>query len=83
MSTGAASALRAVTRLDGEIDAAVSRGGCVDMASVVFEDIQAPTLLIVGDGDTQVLELNRAAYQRLPYEKAREGTRRGATVAVD
>lgn len=57
-STGAASALRAAARLDGEIDAVVSRGGRVDMASEVFEEIQAPTLLVVGGADTQVLELN-------------------------
>ncbi|MFA9517395.1 dienelactone hydrolase family protein [Halopenitus sp. H-Gu1] len=68
-STGAASALRAAARLEDDVDAVVSRGGRVDMASEVLDDIQVPTLFIVGGADTQVLELNREAHDQLSCEK--------------
>ncbi len=68
-STGAASALRAAARLEDDIDAIVSRGGRVDMASKVLDEITMPTLFIVGGGDTQVLELNREASDQLSCEK--------------
>ncbi len=68
-STGAASALRASARLSDVIDAVVSRGGRVDMASEVFDEVSTPTLLVVGGEDTDVLELNRDAYDRLDCEK--------------
>ena len=68
-STGAASALRAATRLEDEVDAVVSRGGRVDMASEVLDEITMPTLFIVGGADTQVLELNREAYDQISCEK--------------
>ncbi|WP_433629357.1 dienelactone hydrolase family protein [Halomicrococcus sp. NG-SE-24] len=68
-STGAASALRAAARLEDDIDAVVSRGGRVDMASEVLDEVQAPTLFVVGGADTQVLELNRDAYDQLSCEK--------------
>ncbi|WP_128226394.1 dienelactone hydrolase family protein [Halobacteriaceae archaeon SHR40] len=67
-STGAASALRAAART-GDVDAIVSRGGRVDMAEAVLDEIQAPTLFIVGGADTEVLELNREAYDQLDCEK--------------
>jgi dienelactone hydrolase len=67
-STGAASALRAAARRE-DIDAVVSRGGRVDLASEVLEEFQAPTLFVVGGDDTQVLELNREAYDELPGER--------------
>ncbi|MEF8881060.1 MAG: dienelactone hydrolase family protein [Halapricum sp.] len=68
-STGAASALRGAARLEDDVDAVVSRGGRVDMASAVLEEISVPTLFIVGGADTQVLELNRNAYDRLSCQK--------------
>jgi len=68
-STGAASALRAAARLEGDIDAVVSRGGRVDLASEILDEITMPTLFIVGGADTQVLELNREAYDQLSCEK--------------
>jgi len=68
-STGAASALQAAARLEDDIDAVVSRGGRVDMASEVLDEITMPTLFIVGGADTQVLELNREAYDQLSCEK--------------
>lgn len=68
-STGAASALRAAARIGDDIEAVVSRGGRVDMAEEVIEEVQAPTLFIVGGADTQVLELNREIYDQLTVEK--------------
>lgn len=68
-STGAAAALRAAARLDDDIDAVVSRGGRVDMAAEVLDDVRAPTLFVVGGADTDVLELNREAYDRLSCTK--------------
>ena len=68
-STGAASALRAATRRVDDIGAVVSRGGRVDMAEEHLDEVQAPTLFIVGGDDTQVLDLNREAYARLSCEK--------------
>jgi alpha-beta hydrolase superfamily lysophospholipase len=68
-STGAASALRAAARPDADVDAVVSRGGRVDLAAEVLDEIAIPTLFIVGGADTQVLERNREAYDRLSCAK--------------
>jgi putative phosphoribosyl transferase len=43
----------------------VSRGGRPDLAGARLPDVTAPTLLIVGSRDQQVLELNRAAARHL------------------
>lgn len=63
-STGAAAAIVAAAR-DREIGAIVSRGGRPDLAMELLPAVTAPTLLIVGGGDTEVLALNRAALGRL------------------
>lgn len=68
-STGAAAALRTAAQMGDEIGAVVSRGGRVDMASEVFDEVDSPTLLIVGGADTDVLALNREAYGRLDCDK--------------
>lgn len=68
-STGAASALRAAAQLGERIGAVVSRGGRPDLALEVLPQVKAPTLLIVGGQDTEVLGLNRKAYARLAGEK--------------
>ena len=68
-STGAAAALRAAARQDGPVESVVSRGGRVDMASAVLDDVAVPTLFVVGGADTQVLELNREALAELSCEK--------------
>ncbi|WP_231184975.1 alpha/beta hydrolase [Haladaptatus sp. DYF46] len=70
-STGAAAALRGAAR-HPEIGATVSRGGRVDLAADALDDVTAPTLFIVGGLDTDVLELNREAYDRLSCEKRLE-----------
>jgi putative phosphoribosyl transferase len=43
----------------------VSRGGRPDLAGPALERVTAPTLLIVGGADPQVLALNRQAAGRL------------------
>ncbi|GAA0255239.1 dienelactone hydrolase family protein [Haladaptatus pallidirubidus] len=68
-STGAASALRAAARLDPTADAVVSRGGRVDLAADVLDQVEAPTLFLIGGRDYQVLDLNREAYEKLQCEK--------------
>ncbi|MDQ2052387.1 dienelactone hydrolase family protein [Natronolimnohabitans sp. A-GB9] len=67
-STGAASALRAAARMQDDVDAVVSRGGRVDMAAEVLDEVRAPSLFIVGGNDTQVLERNREARAQLTCE---------------
>lgn len=60
-STGAAAALVAAARRPERVNAVVSRGGRPDLAGPALADVTAPTLLIVGGRDEQVLELNRMA----------------------
>jgi putative phosphoribosyl transferase len=71
-STGAAAALWAAAELGEDVGAVVSRGGRPDLAEPRLPDVTAPTLLIVGGMDTQVLELNRRAQRtlRCPTELA-------------
>lgn len=67
-STGAASALRASTYLP-QVKCIVSRGGRPDMAVDILHKVQAPTLLIVGSNDEDVLRLNEQSYSILTCEK--------------
>lgn len=64
-STGAAAALVAAGKLGDEIGAVVSRGGRPDLAGPALAEVTAPTLLIVGERDSDVLELNRQAQRAL------------------
>lgn len=64
-STGAASALRAAAFFGEDIKAVVSRGGRPDLAMQELNKVTAPTLLIVGGWDHQVIQLNEKAYQEL------------------
>lgn len=70
-STGAASALKAAAFLP-HIAAVVSRGGRPDLAMNNLPNVEAPTLLIVGSLDTEVLQLNQEAYEKLECEKKLE-----------
>lgn len=63
-STGAASALRAASYLS-EIKAVVSRGGRPDLAGDRLPRVFAPTLLLVGSYDQDVLQLNEKALHEL------------------
>ena len=64
-STGAAAALVAAAERPDRVDAVVSRGGRPDLAGPALARLAAPTLLIVGAADPQVLALNREAAERL------------------
>jgi putative phosphoribosyl transferase len=64
-STGAAAALVAAAQLGKRIGAVVSRGGRPDMAGAALARVAAPTLLIVGGADPEVLALNQAARRSL------------------
>jgi pimeloyl-ACP methyl ester carboxylesterase len=65
-STGSAAALVAAARLGDRIGAVVSRGGRPDLAGVAaLEAVSAPTLLIVGEADREVVALNTAAHARM------------------
>jgi predicted alpha/beta-hydrolase family hydrolase len=68
-STGGAAALVAAAETGSTIEAIVSRGGRPDLAGDRLESVRSPTLLIVGERDGTVLELNRGAYARLRCEK--------------
>jgi pimeloyl-ACP methyl ester carboxylesterase len=69
-STGAAAALVSAAQLGDVVGALVSRGGRPDLAGQVLEAVRAPTLLIVGGQDHQVLTLNKSALARLRCSKA-------------
>jgi pimeloyl-ACP methyl ester carboxylesterase len=64
-STGAAAALSAAADLGSGIVAVVSRGGRPDLAFDRLPQVSAPTLLIVGGEDREVLGLNRRALEAL------------------
>ncbi|MFN8217741.1 MAG: phosphoribosyltransferase family protein [Solirubrobacterales bacterium] len=67
-STGAAAALRAAASLGSGVRAVVSRGGRPDLAGASLDRVLAPTLLIVGGADWQVLALNEEAAALLRCE---------------
>ena len=71
-STGAAAALVAAADRPQGIAAVVSRGGRPDLAPGHLHRVQAPTLLIVGGDDVDVLELNRWALGQLRCTKRLE-----------
>lgn len=71
-STGAAAALAAAAQCPEKVMAVVSRGGRPDLATVWLPKVKAPTLLIVGGRDTEVLALNREAMRRLTAPKRLE-----------
>ena len=71
-STGAAAALIAAAKLPDEVRAVVSRGGRPDLAGPALDEVRASTLLVVGGDDEPVIEMNRAALERLRCEKKLE-----------
>lgn len=64
-STGAAAALIAAAKLTRLVSAVVSRGGRPDLAGEYLPDVKAPTLLLVGGDDEEVIELNRQAQSQM------------------
>jgi dienelactone hydrolase len=71
-STGAAAALVASAQLPESTRSVVSRGGRPDLAGTALPRVKAPTLLIVGGRDEQVIELNREALNKLQCQKKLE-----------
>lgn len=71
-STGAGAALIAAARRPENIMAVVSRGGRPDLAGAYLPEVVAPVLLIVGENDPQVLDLNKEALSRLNTESRLE-----------
>jgi pimeloyl-ACP methyl ester carboxylesterase len=71
-STGAAAALIAAAQLPTSVRAVVSRGGRPDLAAAALQKVKAPTLLIVGGDDPEVIELNKKALNELQCEKRLE-----------
>lgn len=64
-STGGGAALRAAAARPESVDAVVSRGGRPDLAGSALPLVEAPTLLIVGERDQPVIELNERAMARM------------------
>lgn len=64
-STGAAAALIAAAQRPDKVKAIVSRGGRPDLAGEYLPRVEAPTLLLVGGRDEQVIELNEQAKARM------------------
>jgi putative phosphoribosyl transferase len=64
-STGAAAALVSAATLPDRVRAIVSRGGRPDLAGPALRAVRQPTLLIVGERDPIVIELNQEAIERL------------------
>ncbi|MEA2276295.1 MAG: putative phosphoribosyl transferase [Solirubrobacteraceae bacterium] len=71
-STGAAAALIAAAERPERVGAVVSRGGRPDLARDALRRVTAPTLLIVGGKDTEVIALNRFAQSLLAGESRLE-----------
>lgn len=71
-STGAAAALVAAAERPQQVGAVVSRGGRPDLAGAALAQVRAPTLLIVGAHDTEVLALHREAMREMVCEKRLE-----------
>lgn len=68
-STGAAAALLAASANADVVKAVVSRGGRVDLAAAVLDTLAVPTMLIVGQNDHGVLELNEEAFLEIKAKK--------------
>jgi len=71
-STGAAAALIAAAERPQRVAAVVSRGGRPDLAGDALPRVKAPTLLIVGGRDTEVIRLNQEAQALLGGESRLE-----------
>ena len=71
-STGAGAALIAAARRPENVMAVVSRGGRPDLAGAYLPQVLAPVLLIVGENDPQVIELNQSALGQLNTESRLE-----------
>ncbi|KAJ3040473.1 hypothetical protein HDV00_010911 [Rhizophlyctis rosea] len=72
-STGGAAALWSAHHRPQNVKCAISRGGRVDLVPVdIQRNLTVPTILIVGELDTQVWEWNQKVYDNLKSAKAKE-----------
>lgn len=69
---GAAATLVGAAQRPDLVAAVVSRSGRPDLASGCLAQVQAPTLMIVGARDTEVLALNQQALRKLRVPKRLE-----------
>ncbi|HLF56875.1 MAG TPA: dienelactone hydrolase family protein, partial [Thermoanaerobaculia bacterium] len=69
-STGAAAALVAAAERPEAVRAVVSRGGRPDLAGEALGRVRAPTLLVVGAEDREVLALNQRAMREMTADVA-------------
>ncbi len=67
-STGGGAALVAAAERPEGVRAVVSRGGRPDLAGPALPRVKAPTLLIVGELDYPVIEMNREAMAQMRAE---------------
>jgi putative phosphoribosyl transferase len=67
-STGGGAALVAAAEILQHVGAIVSRGGRPDLAGDALPKVRAPTLLIVGENDHVVIELNEMARDQMRCE---------------
>jgi putative phosphoribosyl transferase len=75
-STGAAAALAAAAKREEIIKAVVSRGGRPDLADPYLDQVEAPTLLIVGGYDTPVIQMNQEAFDKLQQLSDEKGEKK-------
>lgn len=68
-STGAGAAVMAAAHRPEQVRAIVSRGGRPDLSGAALEQIYCPTLLVVGERDYAVIDLNRQACERMTCVK--------------
>lgn len=68
-STGGGAALVAAAELGSEVGAVVSRGGRPDLAGDALPQVKSPTLLLVGELDHPVIQMNEEARSRMLCER--------------
>lgn len=68
-STGAAAALRVAAIMSPHISCVVCRGGRTDLTGTLLQKVHAPTLLIVGGEDREVLTINHNTIDELTCTK--------------
>lgn len=71
-STAAAAALVAASARPLAVRAVVSFGGLPQLAGSAVEEVEAPTLFVVGEHDWQIMDGNREAFAKVRAEKALE-----------
>ncbi len=71
-STGGGAALAAAALRPAAVVAVVSRGGRPDLAGDALLEPLPPTLLLVGDRDTAVIQMNRSAMAQMQGEVSLE-----------